>query len=366
MRLLDVSSDSLALAHGTSLLGLLGHEVIKVETAPDGDPLRRRSPIVELPEGTASLPFLWTSRGKRWVSAADERERAETIRRLVATADVVLANDPAQTAGANGRILTLVLSPFGQVGSRARWRAGSFSVFQAGGPGYVTPRAPQDGTAEVVAPQAPWGHVAEYFAGVNTAAILLAYAYRPGPATLDLSMQQMLLPLMRREMAAWRYEGRRPSRRERLWRVAPSGYYRTKDGWCYVNVIEDHQWKALCSVLGKDEWADEPRLATAESRFENLDLLSPVLEGWLAEHTSAEVFEITGRARIPVGPANDPTQILASPQLSARGALPRTWGGLRLPELPPLHSATTSEPTAWCIPGVGMDNDALLAVAAAG
>ncbi|MBI4578602.1 MAG: CoA transferase [Planctomycetes bacterium] len=355
----------MALAHCTSLLGLLGHEVIKVETAPDGDPLRRRAPVVQLAAGSASLPFLWTSRAKRWVSVGDDRQRVETIGRLAADADVVLASDPAETAGAKGRRLTLTLSPFGQVGRRAGWRAGSFSLFHAGGPGYVTPRAPQDGTDAVVTPQAPWGHVAEYFAGIHTAVVVLAYAHQAGPPILELSMQQILLPLMRREMAAWRYDGRRPSRRERLWRVAPSGYYRTRDGWCYVNVIEDQQWKALCAILGKEEWAEEPRLATAESRFENLDLLAPVLEGWLAAHTSAEVFERCGRARVPVGPANDPKQILASPQLASRGALPSSWGGTRMPELPPVRGLHQDVPP-WSLPAVGADNEAFLPRTATG
>jgi crotonobetainyl-CoA:carnitine CoA-transferase CaiB-like acyl-CoA transferase len=357
VRILDVSSDSLAVAHCTSILGLLGHDVIKVESAPDGDPLRRRPPTVCLDGASVSLPFVWSSRAKHWVSVpADATARAAAIRILASAADVVLANDIEQAAGGAGRLLTAVLSPFGSLGARAKWRAGSFALFHASGPGFVTPRAPMDGTSVIVNPQAPWGYVAEYFAGTNTAAIVLAYAVKPGPRVLDLSMQQMLLPLMRREVSAWQYDGRRASRRERLWRVAPSGYYRTRDGWCYVNVIEDHQWTALCRIMGNAEWAVDPRLLGADNRFVNLELLSPSLEDWFAGYTSAEIFEMCGQAGVPVGPANDPRQLLASAQLAFRQGFAAGPDGMRLPQIPLMRDAqrVTGE---WTVPPIGRDDD---------
>jgi crotonobetainyl-CoA:carnitine CoA-transferase CaiB-like acyl-CoA transferase len=312
-----------------------------------------------------SLPFLWTSRAKQWLAvSADAATRAAAIKELGRDVDVVLANDIDQAAGSTGRLLTALLSPFGSLGPRATWRAGSFSLFHASGPGFVTPRAPMDGTNVIVNPQAPWGYVAEYFAGINTAAIVLTYAVKPGPRVLDLSMQQMLLPLMRREVSAWQYDGRRASRRERLWRVAPSGYYRTRDGWCYVNVIEDHQWTALCRIIGNPEWAVDPRLTGADNRFVNLALLSPGLENWFAAYSSADIFSVCGEAGVPVGPANDPVQLLASEQLAFRDAFKPGPGGMRLPEIP-TQRGLRSHAAEWVVPSIGRDNDTVLAAVGA-
>ena len=66
------------------------------------------------------------------------------------------------------------------------------------------------------------------------------------------------LPLVRREMAAWQYNGWIATRGARSWVVAPSGIQRCSDGHVFVSVIEERQWRNLCELMGTEALIDDP------------------------------------------------------------------------------------------------------------
>src|ERR1700739_2275970 len=87
VRVLDFTT-TIAGPHCTRLLADLGAEVIKIE-APEGDMMRSRPPL----RNGASTSFGQLNTGKKSVVLDLKRPRAvEGVKRLVATADVVVEN----------------------------------------------------------------------------------------------------------------------------------------------------------------------------------------------------------------------------------------------------------------------------------
>src|SRR5882724_11632477 len=87
LRVVDFTT-TIAGPHCTRLLADLGAEVIKIE-APEGDMMRSRPPL----RNGASTSFGQLNTGKKSVILDLKRpEPVEIVRRLVATADVVVEN----------------------------------------------------------------------------------------------------------------------------------------------------------------------------------------------------------------------------------------------------------------------------------
>src|SRR5579862_9532200 len=88
LRIVDFTT-TIAGPHCTRLLADLGAEVIKIETPEGGDMMRARQPL----RNGASTSFGQLNTGKKSLVLDLKRPEAVTIiRRLVATADVVVEN----------------------------------------------------------------------------------------------------------------------------------------------------------------------------------------------------------------------------------------------------------------------------------
>ena len=58
-----------------------------------------------------------------------------------------------------------------------------------------------------IPPSAPWGHVADRLTGCFVGLAITSLLYGGSPETVfDLSSQECILPLVRRELAAWKYD----------------------------------------------------------------------------------------------------------------------------------------------------------------
>lgn len=366
LRILDASSGSVAASAATGLLAGMGFTVWKLETANDGDPLRAHGPVA-CTAGSPHLPFAWTSRGKHWIGLKDDgTDRFRAARqRLAEAADVVIVSDLTTARALEVRARVVAVTPFGLTGPRSGWRASSIGIYHASGAGYVTPRAPAAGIETTPVPQAPWGELAAYFGGLYAAIAALACALGPAPGrAVDLSLQECLLPLLRRETGAWLYDQYLASRSERLWRVAPSAFYATSDSYVYVNVVEDKQWIRLCDLMDRPDLASDERFETAESRFVHLDVLDANLGPWFAAHPATEIFERCGSAGIPVGHAMAPEELLRCPQLIERGAVAAVEGVGSMPGLPIRRTGEPPMPwPEWDDPTPGRDSEAVMSAA---
>jgi crotonobetainyl-CoA:carnitine CoA-transferase CaiB-like acyl-CoA transferase len=103
--------------------------------------------------------------------------------------------------------------------------------------------------------------------------------------------------------------------------AAPSGTFRTRDGYINIAANKQEQWEALCDVLGVPELKTDPRFRQRDIRKQNRRLLTPLLEARLAERTTAEWVEALNARDVPSGAILDLETALTQPQVRHRGVL---------------------------------------------
>ncbi|MDA0655631.1 MAG: CaiB/BaiF CoA-transferase family protein [Proteobacteria bacterium] len=62
----------------------------------------------------------------------------------------------------------------------------------------------------------------------------------------------------------------------------PVGTFKTKDGYMSINARRDPHFRALCKLLGKEEWIDDPKYSVVRERVKNreelLGIIRPIIE----------------------------------------------------------------------------------------
>ena len=102
--------------------------------------------------------------------------------------------------------------------------------------------------------------------------------------------------------------------------MAPHGCYPCggQDRWITIAVETDAQWRALCGVLGQEEWLQDPRFSDGLNRWKHrLDLdeaLAPVTAQW----DSRQLMEALQSVGVAAGAVLDSADLLFDPQLRSR------------------------------------------------
>jgi len=295
------------------VLADLGADVVLVEP-PGGHPLR-------------SAPHRWAawSAGKRClVVDGPDDPRLEP---LLAVADAVIDTPGAPGAltldpGRAPRAVWVSVTPFGQRGPRAAWRASDLGVLAASGNMYPTgdPDRPPVRCTE------PSGYA---HTGGEAAFAVLTACWTGAPQRVDLAMQEcvdvanMAAPARFDESG---FRGRRLGahigRTREIWP--------TKDGWVSFGLrggkarIPSLQiiTKAVAddgidaSALEAQDWAE---WSPAHAPDEVLRAVEEPIGQYFARHTMQELYDLACETNLMLAPANSPREILGSVQLAARG-----------------------------------------------
>lgn len=327
VRVLDLSGPLANFA--ARLVAGLGADVIKVEPL-DGDPLRRREPFWDgEPDRDGGLDFIANNLNKRGVTVdLDHAEGQALFRRLAATADVVLETAAPGWMAARGigftalsalnpRLIYVAVTPFGQTGPRAQWRAGEFTLQAIGGALYLTGEPGER-------PLRGGGGVAEKMTGYTTATALIfalnVRAMRGVGQFIDVSAQEAVASQMESSQVGFWFSGRIRGRDG--WRypstTCPAGIYPCKDGYASIVASKPHQWTALRDWIG-DQRLDEERYMVEATRFAERDLIDPIVIAWTQTMPKAELFH-GGQARgIPIGESMTPLDLVQDEHLRQRG-----------------------------------------------
>jgi crotonobetainyl-CoA:carnitine CoA-transferase CaiB-like acyl-CoA transferase len=311
-----------------ALLGDLGAEVIRVEKRGG----REDRTLVSLAENEDGSPregamFLQMNRNKKSMTLDPMCEAGrEVVKRLVRSADVVVANLPAETLKAMGldyesvsavnpRAVLAVVSAFGMEGPYAS-RVGFDGVAQAmsGAVWFAgTPEQP-------VRAAAPWVD----FGTASLLALGVAAALRARETT---GRGQMVEGALLRtaltyfspsliEEAVLKID-RQPTL-NRSQTAGPSDIYKARDGvWITVAVNGDPLFRRAARLIGAPEWLDDPRFASDKARGDNGEAISERVAAWVAERDSAEAIAAFEGARVPAGPVYRPRETLADPHVAA-------------------------------------------------
>ena len=321
------------------LLADLGADVIKVEP-PTGDRARRRGPFRPGEgalngtggEGIGGL-FATLNTNKRSVTADVSCNGGRAVLAdLLSEADLFLHDLAPRIASDAGlaadelrarhrSLVTMSITPFGQTGPYAHWRAEELQVVHGGGWGWLAPGCVTDPD---LPPLKPHGHQAAFqsaFAAACAALASVDRAQRSGHGEhIDFSTMAYVVGMLEAAFISWSYTEQNPSRLgARIlnpWRILP-----TTDGHIFVLCVEADQWERLKDLMGRPEWADMEIFDTVESRFENEDLLHMWLGEWVATQSVMELFHRGQAQRLAFAPVNTVAQMAEDPHLAARDFL---------------------------------------------
>jgi benzylsuccinate CoA-transferase BbsE subunit len=356
------------------LLGDLGADVVKVEP-PGGAAERRRPPFWGgRPDPERSLLWLAMNTSKRGITLDLDCARGrELFVTLVETADVVLESDAPGALAARGlgwdvlsaqnpRLVLCSLTPFGQAGPYAGWRASDLTAVGMSGNLWCTgdhDRAPVRCALPV-----------SYYHGGIEAAVGVAFALLARESTgrgqhLDVSLQQaMVMPNIGTAAMAV-MTGNRGQRSGAFMRGSGTPQreiWPCKDGFvsfalrggaaripglvAIVRYMDEHGM-ASERLKAKDWKTYNANLATQEE----IDWLTREFGDFFRTKSMAELFEAACARNLMLAPAITAREITASKQLAAREFFVDVEhpdrGRLRLPG--PFARTTSPDPQATAV-----------------
>ena len=320
-----------------ALLGDLGADVIRVEKV-DGSEDRFTAPVTDDGQGSA---YVTLNRNKRGFTLNPRKpEGQEVLKKLVATADVVIANLPPDTLASMGMdysslkaikpdIILTTTTAYGSGGPYGT-RVGFDGVAQAmSGNMHLTGYADEPmknyfpyvdyttGTLNAMATLAALIQRMNTGNGQHVESCLLASALTVANGTL---IEQAML------------DNNRVGTGNRGQTSAPSDAFQTKDGWILVQVVGNPLFERWARLMGEPHWLTDPRYASDEARGDNAIDISKRMAAWTAERTTAEAIAELDAARVPCGEVLRPAQALVNEQVAAQGFLRETdYPGLPRP-----------------------------------
>jgi crotonobetainyl-CoA:carnitine CoA-transferase CaiB-like acyl-CoA transferase len=352
-----------------ALLADLGADVIRVERRGGGED-RWVAPVGE--DGVGAM-YLVMNRNKRAMTLDPScPEGREIVKKLVATADVVVANLPPEVL----RSLALDLESLRRV--KPDIILTTVTAFGAGGP--WSHKHGFDGIGQLMCGSA-------YLTGTPEQPMRAAVAW-VDCGTASLSALGTLAALMARQKTGrgQKVEGAllrtavafnnptlveqgviKPDRVATLNRgqtSAPSDLFRTKDGWIIAYAIGNPMFARWAKLMGEDHWLTDPRFKDDEARGDNGEMVSKRMSEWSAQRTTAEALAELERAKIPAGPLHSPQQALEDQHIRAAGLLQDTdYPGLARPApLAPMPVDLSETPGRFRhrAPTLGEHTDAIL------
>lgn len=351
-----------------TLLGDLGAEVIRVEKR-HGSEDRWLSPVAE--DGTGAT-LLNVGRGKRGLTL-DPRTTggAEVRRRLVESADVVVANLPRRGLEAMGLdyqsvsairsdIVLTSIDAYGDDGPYAD-RVGFDGVGQA-----------MSGSAHMSGPEGhptrayvPWVDFGTASLAATATVAALWHRERTGEGQhVQAALLRTALQFNSYTLTEEAVLGKgRTSTHNRGQTSGPADLFRASDGWLVLQAVGDPIFGRVARLLGREDWLEDHRFRTDDGRGEHGAELSDAIADWVAARTREEAISALNEAGVPSAPVYDAASALADPQVRAMDA----FAGVSYNELDgvpvataPFRMSATPPRAAGPAPALGADTDALL------
>ncbi len=364
-----------------ALLAEYGADVIRVEKR-SGSEDRFPAQI----GGGVGATFMQMNRNKRSITLDPVKpEGREVVARLVAGADIVVANLPAASlrdmgldyatlCGYRRDIILVTSTAFGPAGPMSG-NVGFDGIGQAMcGSAYMTGQLDQPYRS-----MANWVDfsTALHCAFGTLAALMQRQTTGQGQvvtgALLATALAVFNAPVIEQAVA----QANRVPLGNRAQAAAPNDIYRSRDGWVLVAVNGQPlfaRWARLMAAPGPGgplpddpDWLADPRFASDDLRGRHGEIVGGRTARWCAVRHSSELVAVLGEAKIPCAPVLSPQQVLEHPQVQALGLLQDTdYPGLPRPApvaAVPLWLSGTPPVPRLRPPLLGEHTDAVLAEA---
>lgn len=335
IRVLDLSR-VLAGPWASQILGDLGAEVIKIEQPEKGDDTRSWGPpFFEDGEDTVAAYYLACNRNKQSVAIdISKPEGANLVRQLAAKSDIVIENfkvgglakyalDYESLKTLNPGLIYCSITGFGQTGPYAE-RGGYDFLIQAMG-GLMSMTGPAEGSPGSE-PTKVGVAVSDLFTGLY-ATIAMQAALRHRDQTgegqhIDCSLLDSTVAILANQGMNYLVGGQIPKPMGNAHpNVVPYRPFNVADGNIIVAVGNDRQFRALCTMLGREDIAGDQRYVDNASRQSNRVALEATLEAEFAIRKRDDVLSSMVAFGVPGGPINTVDQVFADPQVKSREML---------------------------------------------
>lgn len=308
-----------------ALLADMGAEVIRIERVEGGED-RFTSPVAE--DGTGAA-YMQMGRNKLGMTLNPIKpEGKEVVKRLVATADVVIANLPPQTLVSMGidydslkaikdDIILTWGSTFGDGGPYSN-RLGFDGLGQAmSGAMHMT--GPEEQPVKAAANYVDFGTAS--LSAFGTMAALFERQKTGKGQIVKASLYKTALNFVGNFLTEESVLGlNRHGTMNRLQMCAPGDTYQTKDGWVLVQTVGWAMFERWAKLMGEDHWLEDERFKDDISRGDNGDLISARLGEWCLERSTEDVLAEFEKAKLPAGTVYDFPQALDDEHGKAIGA----------------------------------------------
>ena len=321
VRVIDLSTD-VGGAFATRLLAVYGADVILVEP-PGGHAVRSIPPRAGGIDGgpDASILGAYLHAGKRSIVLdLDTPEDRATLDHLIASADAVVETHAPGALAAQGvdldaaierqpALVVTSITPYGQDGPRAHWRATSLTAAAAGGEMSLCGEPDLE-------PLKTAGHQAYYQGGLHgfssTAMALLA-ARRSGTGDrIDLSLQEIQNATLEGAGPAALTRDSESTRGGNAAR-ATWGIHPSADGYIGLAGMPRQSF-SVYDCIGHPEFKEDPLFQNSWTPEAN-DILQLLVPEWTMQHSSREIFELATEFRTPFSMIPTPRELLEWPGL---------------------------------------------------
>ena len=366
-------STMITCAYAAMMLRSQGAQVIKVEPAQMGDPMR----YVGSQKNGQSALFHNCNRGKQSLAIDLKHENgAEAVKRLVKDADIMLNNyrpgvmdnlglGSEAMRAINPRLINVAVTGFGTVGPMATRPAydhviqGISGLTGLQGGDFADPNNPEYDFVKMLI----CDKVTAYTVAQAATAALVARATTGEGQHIDISMLHACLAFMWPDgMMSHTLQD------EDAVQMPPlSESYKildTKDGSIACTALTDGHWAAILKLLDREDLIADPRYASLPGRMANFPEIMTLVRDGVKDMSLADVMSAFQAADIPSAPCESRTSVMANEQVLAIGALEtyvtENMGQLTAPTPPVLFggSATSlAEPS----PRHGEHSQALMA-----
>ena len=342
-RVLDLTTNSSAICG--AMLADLGADVIAIEP-PGGSPLRNSGPFRhDEPDAEHSLTWWAYSRNKRSVELDLTSDAGrEALLELAGSFDVVIDSyAPGYLASlglgderlraANPGLITVSVTPFGEVGPKSNWAASDLTVWAASGAHYITgdeDRAP----VRVTVPQSNLHGGAE-----AAVAVLVALAARARDGLgqhIDVSAQTAAMMAMQSFMLSPAWNDNSIQRVGGGLKFGPlyvRFVYPCRDGYVNITLLFGnvlgpftrrlmdwmHEEGFVDQATRDKDWVSYVQLlVTGHEPLPEFLRVMKAIEQFTLSKTKAELLQGTFDRHVLIVPVSTAADVLRSPQLEAR------------------------------------------------
>jgi formyl-CoA transferase len=317
----------------TETLAWLGADVVKIENPVGGEQGRYASTN----GGVDSFYFMLLNANKKSVTLNLKHPRGkQMLRDLIAKADVFAENfapgvieklgfSYEAVAAIYPQIVYATVKGFGPGSPFESYPAFDMIAQASGGVMSIT----GDPDGRPIKPGVTLGDTGTgLHACIGVLAALLQRTVTGRGQKVEVAMQDAMINYCRVAYAAQLMQNRpcpRMGNQVVLGTNAPSDVFRCKPFgpndyvYVYTSRASNAQWLKLLEVIGRQELADDPRLATPGLRAEATEVVNAAIEGWTVNQTKHEAMRILGGSGVPCGAVLDTMELSSDPSLRERG-----------------------------------------------